>query len=57
MIVLLALIVYEFPSVPVTLMVVGSTNCPDPFKYVTLFFLKRPSIPFVREVTIDYLFF
>ena len=38
-------------------MFVASTNFPAPFIYVTLFFLKSPSIPFVSEVTIPYLFF
>lgn len=28
---------------------------PEPLRYATLFFLKRPSIPFVRLLTVEAL--
>lgn len=34
-----------------------STNEPSPLKYETLFFLNKPSIPFVNDTTTPFLFY
>ena len=40
------------PSLRLTFKLVALAKLPVPFKYVTLFFEKSPSIPLVRPVTI-----